>query len=60
MPELRGQALRQALATLAPLRLRVDVTGSGLVIRQVPAAGTALEPGATARLVLASRSRGSQ
>jgi cell division protein FtsI (penicillin-binding protein 3) len=60
MPELRGKALRPALATLAPLRLRVDVAGNGLVVRQVPAAGTALEPGASARLVLASRSRGSQ
>ncbi|MBI4246683.1 MAG: PASTA domain-containing protein [Candidatus Rokubacteria bacterium] len=53
MPDLRGQPLRSALAALAPLKLRVEVAGRGVVIDQTPAAGAPLEPGATARLALA-------
>ncbi|MBI4593907.1 MAG: penicillin-binding protein 2 [Candidatus Rokubacteria bacterium] len=53
MPDLRGQPLRPALAALAPLKLRVEVAGRGVVIDQTPAAGAPLAPGATARLALA-------
>lgn len=53
MPDLRGASLRQALATLAPLGLRVELAGQGRVVRQAPAPGDALGGDATARLVLA-------
>lgn len=53
MPNLKGRALRSALAALEPLGLRVTVTGRGLVAQQTPAPGAAVEPGATARLLLA-------
>jgi len=53
MPDLRGRPLRQALATLAPLGLRVEVSGRGSVVRQTPAPGAPISPGVTARLVLA-------
>ncbi len=57
MPDLRGRPLRQALAALAPLGVRVEVSGRGSVVKQTPAPGTPLAPGATARLVLAPSSR---
>jgi cell division protein FtsI (penicillin-binding protein 3) len=39
IPDLRGKTLRQALATLSPLRTAVQVEGAGVVIEQAPAAG---------------------
>ena len=45
MPDLRGQPLRQALAMLAPLGVRVEVQGRGVVVQQTPAAGAALPSG---------------
>src|SRR5438309_6162152 len=48
MPDLRGRPLRQALATLAPLGVRVEVSGRGSVVKQSPAPGTPLGPGVTA------------
>jgi len=57
MPDLRGRPLRQALAALATLGVRVEVSGRGSVVKQTPAPGTPLAPGATARLVLAPSSR---
>jgi cell division protein FtsI (penicillin-binding protein 3) len=54
MPELRGQTLRQALATLAPLEVAVRVAGKGrVVVEQVPPAGETLDGQARVRLVLA-------
>jgi hypothetical protein len=58
MPNLKGRALRSALAALEPLGLRVTVTGRGLVAQQTPAPGVTVEPGATARLQLTPPSRG--
>jgi cell division protein FtsI (penicillin-binding protein 3) len=55
MPDLRGQSLRKALASLAPLRVEVEVSGHGVVSRQVPEPGASLEPGMTTALLLASR-----
>jgi cell division protein FtsI (penicillin-binding protein 3) len=52
MPDLGGKTLRQALEALEPLRVDVRLAGQGRVIRQVPAAGDPLEPGAVARLTL--------
>jgi cell division protein FtsI (penicillin-binding protein 3) len=52
MPDLRGRPLRQALATLAPLRSRVVLVGRGVVVAQQPEAGAHVEPGAPVRLTL--------
>ena len=52
MPDLGGKTLRQALEALEPLRVDVRLAGQGRVVRQLPAAGDPLEPGAVARLTL--------
>src|SRR5216683_422855 len=52
MPDLAGKTLRQALGALEPLRVEVRLAGQGRVVRQVPAPGEPLEPGAVARLTL--------
>ena len=55
MPDVRGRSLREALATLAPLGVGVQVDGRGRVARQVPAPGAPLPSSATsARLTLVS------
>ena len=53
MPDLTGKSLRQALALLGALDVDVAVAGRGLVVRQTPAPGTPLGPGASCRLELA-------
>ncbi len=55
MPSLGGMTLRQALATLAPLRVQVEVQGQGLVVAQAPGEGALLEPNVVTRLTLAPR-----
>jgi beta-lactam-binding protein with PASTA domain len=55
MPDLRGQPLRQALAMLAPLGVKVEMQGRGVVVQQVPAAGATLPPGKPVRLTLNPR-----
>ena len=50
MPDLAGLSVREALRRLTRLELRPQILGSGTVVRQSPAAGTALEPGAGCRL----------
>jgi cell division protein FtsI (penicillin-binding protein 3) len=52
MPDLTGRSLRQALAVVSLLDLDVAVAGRGVVVRQTPAAGTAVAPGAFCRLEL--------
>jgi stage V sporulation protein D (sporulation-specific penicillin-binding protein) len=52
MPDLTGKSLRQALALLGTLDVDVAVAGRGIVVRQTPAAGTPLAPGAACRLEL--------
>jgi cell division protein FtsI (penicillin-binding protein 3) len=52
MPSLVGLSLRQALQTLAPLDVLLEVGGRGIVSAQAPAPGAALAPGALARLTL--------
>ncbi len=54
MPDLTGQTLRSALTALAPLQLEVELAGQGRVVQQAPRPGRPIEPGATARLTLAS------
>ena len=53
MPDLRGKPLRQVLATLAALRLEVELAGSGVVVQQTPSAGAALNGVTRVRLTLA-------
>jgi cell division protein FtsI (penicillin-binding protein 3) len=54
MPDLRGRSLREALATLAPLGVEVQVDGRGRVAQQTPAPGEPLAAAMTARLTLVS------
>lgn len=52
MPDLAGLTLRPALATLAALGARVEISGRGVVGGQTPAPGARLAAGDLARLVL--------
>jgi len=52
MPDLTGKTLRQALGALEPLQVEVRLAGQGRIVRQMPAAGEPVEPGAVARLTL--------
>jgi cell division protein FtsI (penicillin-binding protein 3) len=52
MPDLVGRSLRQALGVLAAYDVEVAIAGRGVVVRQTPAAGTALTPGTACRLEL--------
>jgi cell division protein FtsI (penicillin-binding protein 3) len=52
MPDVRGCTLRQALAMLAPLGVRVQLQGRGRVAQQSPAPGERLDDDAVARLTL--------
>jgi len=45
MPELRGKTKRQALALLAPLGLKVNFRGRGVVTNQFPPAGRTVPAG---------------
>jgi cell division protein FtsI (penicillin-binding protein 3) len=53
LPDLRGLSARDAVRTLARLGLVARLEGEGVVVRQDPAPGEPLEPGATCALVLA-------
>jgi cell division protein FtsI (penicillin-binding protein 3) len=54
MPDLRGRSLRQALATLAPLDVTVELAGKGRVVTEhAPLPGEALDEPAQVRLTLA-------
>ncbi|HVZ80463.1 MAG TPA: penicillin-binding transpeptidase domain-containing protein [bacterium] len=44
MPDLRGKTKRQALALLAPLGLKINFRGEGVVRSQFPPAGRIVEP----------------
>jgi len=54
MPRVQGLSLRQALEVLAPLDVRLEVTGRGIVVSQAPPPGAPLPAGAMCRLALAS------
>lgn len=45
IPDLRGQPMRTVLAALGPAGIDLRVAGSGLLVDQVPPAGSALAPG---------------
>lgn len=55
LPDLRGLSAREALRELARLGLSARMQGTGVVVEQTPPAGSPLEPGATATLVLDRR-----
>ncbi|MYH31129.1 MAG: transpeptidase family protein [Acidobacteria bacterium] len=47
IPDLRGLSARQAVEVLGRIGLRAEFNGDGAVARHVPAAGEAVDPGAT-------------
>ncbi len=53
MPRVQGLALRQAMEVLAPLDVRLEVSGRGVVESQTPPAGAPLPAGTLCRLALA-------
>jgi len=55
VPDVRQRTLREAIATLSAHGYRVRVEGSGKVISQAPAPGTALAPGGVCDLRAGSR-----
>ena len=52
MPDLRGLSARHAVRVLGAIGLGAELVGDGTVVGHVPAAGEAVEPGATARMWL--------
>ncbi|HZP37912.1 MAG TPA: penicillin-binding transpeptidase domain-containing protein [Methylomirabilota bacterium] len=52
MPRLTGLSLRQAMETLAPHGVRLEISGRGVVASQQPAAGAPLPAGTLCRLHL--------
>jgi cell division protein FtsI (penicillin-binding protein 3) len=52
VPDVRGMGVRDALRTLTTLGLNARIKGSGIVVEQIPAAGTGLERGVTFTLIL--------
>ena len=58
MPRVERLSLRQAMQTLAPFNVRIEVNGHGLVQSQQPAAGAPLTPETVCRLTLASPTAG--
>jgi cell division protein FtsI (penicillin-binding protein 3) len=55
VPDVREQTLREAIATLSAHGYRVRVDGSGTIVSQSPAPGTALAPGGVCDLRAGSR-----
>jgi len=54
MPLVEGLSLRQAMDTLAPFDVRLEVSGGGIVVSQAPLPGAPLPIGTLCRLALAS------
>jgi cell division protein FtsI (penicillin-binding protein 3) len=52
VPDVTGLGAREALRVLLKRGLRARLSGDGIVVAQVPAAGEPLEPGTTCRLTL--------
>lgn len=56
MPDVVGLSAREAVGVLQQAGLHVRVSGSGLVMRQTPLPGAAIEPGAWSSLEFSRRS----
>jgi hypothetical protein len=54
MPQVERLSVRQAMATLAPFNVQIEIRGRGLVQSQWPAPGTPIAAGTLCRLTLAS------
>jgi cell division protein FtsI (penicillin-binding protein 3) len=52
IPDVRGLSAREAIKKLSVLGLNARISGDGVVVSQMPAAGEPLERGAVCRLVL--------
>jgi cell division protein FtsI/penicillin-binding protein 2 len=52
VPDVTGLGAREAIRVLLKRGLRARLSGDGVVVAQVPAAGEPLEPGTTCRLTL--------
>lgn len=50
MPDVMGASLRKAVSELTQAGFRVKATGSGRVIRQIPASGSVVLPGTVTRV----------
>ena len=55
VPDVTGLSLRESVARLAAVGFRAEISGTGLVIRQRPAAGTSAARGDVVRLSLEER-----
>jgi beta-lactam-binding protein with PASTA domain len=51
-PDVRGRAARDAMRAFTQVGLRVEVQGSGLVVRQSPEPGAPVQPGSRGRVEL--------
>lgn len=51
VPDVRGILLRQAVAQLTAAGLRVEISGSGTVVKQTPDPGTPLTPGGLCQVI---------
>lgn len=57
VPDLRGMTLRGAVSTLVTRRYRARAEGRGVVVAQVPSAGTPLPEGEICSLILSTESK---
>ena len=55
MPDVTGMSLRKGLQHINALHVQVSIVGSGRIVRQEPAAGTALSEAGVCRFFLESR-----
>ncbi|HET9795283.1 MAG TPA: penicillin-binding protein [Thermoanaerobaculia bacterium] len=56
MPDLSGLPARRAIAELSRRGVAAQLSGSGFVVEQSPASGTAIQPGMTCRIRLSESS----
>jgi cell division protein FtsI (penicillin-binding protein 3) len=54
IPDLTGLSLRKSLRQLDALKLKISISGSGMVVSQQPPPGSLVHPGQECRLILES------
>lgn len=52
MPDLKGLSLRKSLRNLQDLKLEIQISGTGVVVEQMPPPGIQIKQGELCRLVL--------